>query len=88
MDALTILYYVLAISTIAFVGIFAYLAYHIVSVARSLQHILYDVQDITDDVKDTKDFIKKDILSTILSVGKTFFQSRYDQRRKTTPRSS
>ena len=88
MSSLNVLYIVLTLCSIAFVVSIIYLTYHIVRVTKSLRNILDDVQDITDDVKDTKNFIKHDIISNIIGIGRSFFQSRYEQKRKTAGTSS
>jgi hypothetical protein len=88
MTPVNILFIVLALCVIAFVVIIAYLTYHIVEVTKSLKNILEDVQDITDDVKDTKNFIKHSIVRNVIEIGRTFFQSKYEQKRKTARHSS
>ena len=62
MKSVDVLYYSLAICSFLAVAILWYVAYYLVKTLREATKIAEDVSDITQDVDETKNFLKKHIL--------------------------
>lgn len=88
MHSIDVLYYSLAIAALAFAGSIVYMAIYFVRTLQSLHNILDDMADVSEDIRDTKDFLKKDVLAKLFRVVKDFFSTTYEQRTKTGAHSS
>ena len=88
MHSIDILYYSLAVAALVFAGSIVYLAIYFVKTLQSLHHILEDMADVSEDIRDTKDFLKKDVLAKLFHVVKDFFSTTYEQRTETGAHSS
>ena len=89
MQPVDILYISLAICGFLFVGILGYIAYYLVGAIKSAKVTLDDVANIADDVRGTKDFLKKDVLARLFALGRDFLNHNHaNQRKKTTAHST
>lgn len=82
MHSIDILYISLAVCAFLVVGILGYLAYHIVETIRSAKAMLDDMADVTNDVRGTKDFLKKDVLGRLFGIGRDFLDNHNGHQRK------
>lgn len=82
MHPIDILYISLALCAFLAVGIVGYVAFHVVETIKSAKIILDDIADIADDVRGTKDFLKKDVVGRLLGLGRDFLGNHYGQQSK------
>lgn len=88
MRSIDILYYSLAIAALGIASGIVYVAYSLVDTMRSLKKIVDDIADVSEDIRGTKDFLKKDVLAKLFGLAREFFATKYEQRTTARTRSS